>query len=82
MRPQMYWMKGFDGRVKLDYIGKFEELAESFRYVCEAIGLGGVELPHELMGPCVNYRDHYDPESIKIVSNMERDVIRMFDYSF
>ena len=26
MRQQVYWLKNFDGKVKLDYIGKFEEM--------------------------------------------------------
>ena len=26
MRQQVYWLKNFDGKIKLDYIGKFEEM--------------------------------------------------------
>ena len=82
MRPQMHWIRGFDGLINLDYIGRFENLTESFRHICKSLGIDGVALPHELMGPNIDYRDHYDAESIRLIADMERDVIRMFDYSF
>lgn len=45
LRPQMDWIVDWNGRIPLDFIGRFENLAEDFRVIASA--LGDVELAFE-----------------------------------
>ncbi|MGB5560314.1 MAG: sulfotransferase family 2 domain-containing protein [Paracoccaceae bacterium] len=45
-RPQSDYITDGDGRVIVDFIGRFENLAEDFARVCGAIGMANTRLPH------------------------------------
>lgn len=82
LRPQIYWIKSFDRSIKLDYIGRFEKLAEDFQKICKYLSIPYIELPHESKGTGEDYRQYYDKESIDIISDTYREEIRLFNYSF
>lgn len=82
LRPQLYWIKSFDGSIKMDFIGRFETLTEDFQHVCRAINLPQIELPHKIQGKGEDYRKYYDSESIDIISKIYDEEIKVFDYSF
>ena len=82
LRPQTYWLKSFDGKLHLDFIGKFEQLLEDFETVKEALHVSGIDLPHKIKGKTTGLRKHYDNESIEIISNVYAEEIKLFDYSF
>lgn len=82
LRPQTYWLKSFDGKLHLDFIGKFEQLEEDFETVKEALGIPAINLPHKIKGKKTEIRDLYDDESIAIVSRVYAEEIELFNYSF
>jgi len=82
LRPQLYWIKSFDGSINMDFIGRFETLVEDFQHVCRAINLPQIELPHKIKGKGEDYRQHYDNESIDIISNVYAEEIKIFNYYF
>ena len=53
LRPQTYWLKSFDGSIKLDFVGRFENLADDFKTACKQMHLDHIELPHKLKGSCL-----------------------------
>ena len=69
------------GDLKVDYIGKFENLEKDFRYVCERIGVE-YNLPHVNQSPHTKYKDFYDDRLVDIVAKHWSNEIRLFDYSF
>jgi hypothetical protein len=81
LRPQTYWLKSFDNTIKLDYIGRFENLSNDFQEVCRLIGIDYMPLPHELNGGKEDYRNYYDRELVKLVGRLDIETIRMFNYS-
>ena len=82
LMPQTYWIKDFSGSIALDYIGRFETLNEDFEQVCELMKLDSISLPHKIKGSGKDYRQFYNDELIKLVSDVYREEIELFNYSF
>lgn len=82
LRPQVYWLKSFDGSIHLDYIGRFENLLMDFHKVCSYLKITSNELPHKVKGSGEDYRLHYDEGSKELVASIFREDIEMFGYSF
>jgi len=82
LRPQTCWIKSFDGSIKLDYIGRFETLVEDFQKICSAMHISHIDLPHENKATGNYYTEHYDEESMEIISDVYKEEIEIFNYSF
>ena len=82
LRPQVYWIKNFEGKISLDYIGRFENLSEDVHEIFKKLQLENIKLPHKIKGTGKDYREIYDDESIQIVSEVYKEEIRMFNYTF
>ncbi|BCO09763.1 hypothetical protein GF1_21390 [Desulfolithobacter dissulfuricans] len=82
LRSQVHYLKNFKGEIPLDFIGRFENLDEDFKYVCRKIGACNISLPHKNKGSGGGYRAHYDEVSENIVANVYREEIELFGYSF
>lgn len=82
LKPQTWWLKSLDGSINLNHIGRFETLQDDFQKACDAMGIPNIELPHILQGSQDNHKQHYDAETIDIVSEVYREEIELFNYSF
>jgi hypothetical protein len=82
LRPQTYWIKNFGGSIPLDYIGRFETLIEDFQEICRVMRIPHITLPHKLKGSSEDYREYYDKDSIDIITQVYKEEIKMFGYSF
>ncbi len=71
-----------NGEIIVNYIGKFESLAESMEHVYSKIGESYQELPHENKSKRKDYRSYYDIESIEIVEKLFKKEIALFNYTF
>lgn len=82
LRPQTYWLKNFDGKVNLDFIGRFENLEEDFSEVAKKLGVPQLALPHKIKGSSEDHRQFYDDEAIEIIHDVYFEEIKLFNYSF
>jgi len=82
LKPQLYWIKDIDGKIPLDFIGRFENLQKDFEYVAEKLGLEDAGLPHLLAGNTPPYVDYYDEHSRKLVAKKYSEEIKLFGYEF
>jgi chondroitin 4-sulfotransferase 11 len=80
-QPQVEWLKDDDGKITIDFIGKFESINEDFRQIRNAIGIDA-ELPHLNASKRSGYRHYYDDESREIVSKWFQEDIELFGYHF
>lgn len=85
-RPQMYlpqveWLKDFDEKINIEKIIRFENLNEGINDVFRTLDINH-ELPHVNRTHKSNYKDFYDNESKKIISDWFHEDIAVFDYSF
>ena len=82
LRPQLYWITDFKGRIPMDYIGRFENLQQDFQFICDKMNLNQITLPHKVKGSTIHYKDYYDEKSINIIHEIYREEIELFNYSF
>jgi len=79
--PQVKWLRGNDGAMLVNFIGRFERLSEDFATVCSRIGRSAT-LPHVKSSPRGDYRSYYDDRSAEIVAREFAEDIRAFSYEF
>lgn len=83
LRPKWFnftQAKDFIGNV--DYVGRFENLYEDTRYICNHLGKVYTGLPHENKTKKEHYIKYYDNKSSEIVYNLFKEDIEHFGYSF
>lgn len=80
-QPQVEWLKNDEGKIDIDFIGKFETINEDFDQIKKAIGLEA-ELPHLNASKREGYRSYYDAETREIVALWFREDIEAFGYQF
>ena len=79
---QIDYLTDQDGRILVDFIGRFENLYEDFDKVCRAINFqGSLEYSQEKKSTA-NYWAYYDDRTRKIVAKNSKKDIEYFGYSF
>lgn len=81
-RSQLWWIRDSTGRIGLDFVGRFERLAEDFAVVGERLGLQDASLPKLVVGEGKTYTEHYDPASIDLVASRYREEILEFGFEY
>ncbi len=79
--PQMDWITDQDGKVIVDFVGRFEKLNEDFRLVCERIG-SSAKLPHLKKSRRRDYRSLYDTEACDVIRERFSADLKYFGYEF
>ncbi len=70
-----------NGRIIVDFVGRFERLSSDFEYVCKQLAISAA-LPHKNKGPSVDYRSFYNPRTRQLVAERFRRDIDTFGYTF
>ena len=84
LQPQLFWLRCFDGQIRMDRIVKFEHLERDMPATFAAIGLGDTHLPH-LLNDSVSphsYVDAYDAHTKQIISERYAEEIELFGFHF
>jgi chondroitin 4-sulfotransferase 11 len=77
--PMFDLLENREGRVGVEFLGRFENVAADWQHVCERIGVEHVPLPRENVSGTwggqvrVDWREYYDDELAAIVSEAYRD---------
>ena len=79
---QLDYVSDADGNVIVDYIGKFENLAEDTAKVFKQLGIEGASLPHKNISNHENYRSYYTDDTRDIVAERYARDIEYFGYEF
>lgn len=81
--PQTEWLCGADGRVLVDFVGRFEQLDADFAEVCRRLGVER-ELPHLRRSSNSDrpYQDRYDETSREVVAEAFATDLAMWGYRF
>jgi hypothetical protein len=82
LRSQLFWILDSNGENPLDFVGRFENLADDFAHVCERLGITERSLPNLVAGSGRRYTDHYDDATRAIIADRYRDEIDYFNYTF
>ncbi len=66
----------------VDFIGRFENLAEDFAHVASTVGLGSQKLPKSNWTKRTHYRDYFDDESRSLAEELYREDLQRFSYRY
>ena len=81
---QVQYIQDHNGRVLLDFIGRFERLEEDFQQVSRLGGIPQIKLPHKRHSRerKKDYRSYYNDVTAQLVADYYADDIRLFGYGF
>jgi hypothetical protein len=82
VRPQCQQLCSADGDVALDYVGRYEDLQESYDFICERIGLSKNELCKNNSSEHSRYTKYYDDDLRQKVADFYEEDLRLFSYDF
>ena len=69
------------GRVRLDFIGRFEDVCGAYRQIAARLELAS-ELPHCNGTEKTDYRTFYDDRTAEVISDWFREDLTAFAYRF
>jgi len=69
------------GDMLVDFVGRYETLAEDFDAVCDRIGIE-CALPHINRSRHGDFREYYTPETRALVEEVYKADIELFGYRF
>jgi hypothetical protein len=79
LRPQSSFVSEGDGRLVVDYVGKFEQLEESFGEICARLGIS-TTLPRVNPSPHPDFRGCYTRQMWEQVKTIYWRDVKMFGY--
>lgn len=84
LRPHVYYLKQFDGRINMDLVIRYESLSRGFEDVISYIGDDSIVLPHLLKNENRKFRhvDFFDSETKEFVKDVYSEDIRTFGFKF
>lgn len=82
LRPQLHWLRDRSGTLDLDFIGRFETLAEDFATVSARLSLGAVTLPRRGAGDGgLPLAEVLDDATDALIRRTYAEEIEIFDYA-
>ena len=82
MHSQKALLSNKEGKLIVDYVGRFEELQKHFDTVCEKIGVKA-DLPHKkFLKKKKPYKHYYSDKSRDLVAEFSKEDIDYFGYRF
>jgi hypothetical protein len=81
VRPQHLQLCGSDGEIALDFVGRYENLQQSYDTICERLGLPSTELGRKNESKHSRYVDYYQDDDLrKQVADFYAEDLRRFAY--
>jgi hypothetical protein len=82
LNSQLFWISDRNGKIAMDFIGRYEKLEEDFSYVCNTLRIKDVNLPRLIAGDGRPYTHFYDEETKAIVARKYAEEIAFFKFEF
>ena len=81
--PQLDFLTNDKGEVKVDFVGRFENLQADFNFICKKLNTKEMQLPHKNKTSRKGYKEYYKTqECIDEVSKKYKKDIEYFKYNF
>jgi hypothetical protein len=80
-QPQVEWLKDDEEKFSIDFVGKFETIAQDFEYIRNEIGIDAV-LPHLNASDRGGYQAYYNQYTRDVVAHRFGEDNEMFGYRF
>ena len=81
IQPQSQLLEDREGKLAVDFIGRYERLEADFEDVCQRLGIHA-SLPRANPSDHVHFSRYYDPELRSMVADFYARDLQNFDYSY
>jgi hypothetical protein len=81
-QPQQDFVTGSNGDLLTDYVGRVEQMQQSYDHICERIGIPSARLDRVNSSSRRDYRDYYDEPLIEGVAKLYARDLELFGYEF
>jgi chondroitin 4-sulfotransferase 11 len=81
LRQQHDWLVRQEGSSAIDFVGRFENLADSVQTINKRLGIN-IALPHENRSEHRDYRSYYNDETRRHVAVLFAKDIETWGYKF
>ena len=81
-RPQHGFVSGPNGDLLTDYVGRVEQMQQSYDHICQRIGIATAQLDRVNSSSRNDYRDYYDEPLIEGVAKLYARDLELFGYEF
>ena len=81
-QPQHSFMTDPGGGLLTDFVGRVEDMQQSYDQICERIGIPTAQLDRVNSSSRTNYRDYYDAPLIEGVAKLYARDLELFGYDF
>ena len=82
-RTQAEYLTDHDGKLLMDYVGRFEQLEADFQTVLDHLHLSAAKLGHRRRSQrASDYRCYYDDRTAELVANFYCRDLELFGYEF
>jgi hypothetical protein len=82
LETQKSYITDLDGRVLVNFVGRFERLTEDFQHVGQVLNLKHMHLPHINASVHRPYQSYYDGPTCRLVEEYFQEDIETFGYTF
>jgi hypothetical protein len=82
MSNQTEWLRDAAGEIRMDFIGRFENLHADYATVCGKLNIPVTELPHKSKSRHDHYTSYYDDETAAIVASRFSDDLKILGYEY
>ena len=80
---QCYWLEDEDGNIKMDYIGKFENLPKDLKFICDKIKITpNTYLRHWNKSNHKHYSYYYNDETVNKIAKIYKRDIELGNYKY
>lgn len=80
--PAALWLLDEQGRLAVDFVGRYETYRQDLLYALERVGIRLQDIPHLNASRKSDYRDLYNARTRDIVANYYAEDIARFGYSY
>ncbi len=82
VKPQFLQLTDDAGSIPLDYVGRYENLQQSYDEICRHLNLRTTQLGHNNTSQHANFADYYDGELEQLVTDFYINDLQTFAYEF
>ena len=82
VRYQKDFVFSKNGEQLADFIGRYANLDNDFKYICSQIGITAPTLPKKRVSKTKSYQEYYNKNSIELVRITFAPDIKLFTYDF
>lgn len=79
---QIDWLTDSDGKIAMDFIGRFESIQDDFDHVCKELKIPAMPLRHVKRSKRRDYASYYDDDTYNAVATAFSKDIAYLDYRF